>query len=62
VTKLYEVSVREIRHYDVKYLVAADSVSEAHDKAESGDTLRELDESLDCIWDRHVGVPKEIRQ
>lgn len=60
---LFRCWVTEVRHYEVEYLVEADSKEEAREKAEAGATEREENESFECVWDRQVGfvIPEIVR-
>lgn len=50
----YVFRVRETRVYVVEYTVEADSLSDAHDKAEVGETVSESEDRLDGVTDREV--------
>lgn len=60
---LYRCEVTEVRHYIVTYLVEADSPAEARRLAGNGETVRELDEYFECVYEREVKSvePNEVR-
>lgn len=56
----YRVIVSEVRHYDVAYIVEADSPEEAVEMAEQGDSIKETQLKNHGVMDRHVHDEPEL--